>query len=78
MKEGTEPKKVEIRIVTDQIESPVQDRTLSSGARSMAVSPNGKEVAVILRGDVYVTTTDHATTKRITNTPQQEDRKSVV
>ena len=72
MKEGTEPKKVEIRIVTDQIESPVQDRTLSSGARSMAVSPNGKEVAVILRGDVYVTTTDHATTKRITNTPQQE------
>ena len=38
----------------------------------MAVSPNGKEVAVILRGDVYVTTVDHATTKRITNTPQQE------
>ena len=72
MKEGADPRKVEIRIVTDQIESPVQDRTLSSGARSMAVSPNGKEVAVILRGDVYVTTTDHATTKRITNTPQQE------
>ena len=72
MKEGTEPKKVEISIVTDQIESPVQDRTLSSGARSMAVSPNGKEVAVILRGDVYVTTVDHATTKRITNTPEQE------
>ena len=72
MKEGSEPKKVDIRIVTDQIESPVQDRTISSGARSMAVSPNGKEVAVILRGDVYVTTVDHATTKRITNTPQQE------
>ena len=72
MKSGAEPKKVRISIITDQIESPVQDRTLSSGARSMAVSPNGKEVAVILRGDVYVTTTDHATTKRITNTPQQE------
>ena len=72
MKSGSKPEKVQISIVTDQIESPVQDRTLSSGARSMAVSPNGKEVAVILRGDVYVTTTDHATTKRITNTPQQE------
>ncbi len=72
MKSDSEPKKVEISIVTDQIESPVQDRTLSSGARSMAVSPNGKEVAVILRGDVYVTTTDHATAKRITNTAEQE------
>ena len=72
MKNGSQPKRVEISIVTDQIESPVQDRTISSGARSMAVSPNGKEVAVILRGDVYVTTTDHATTKRITNTAQQE------
>ncbi len=72
MKGTSEPKKVQISIVTDQIESPVQDRTVSSGARSIAVSPNGKEVAVILRGDVYVTTTDHATTKRITNTPQQE------
>ena len=72
MKEGSEPAKVKIDIVTDQIEDPIQDRTLSSGARSLAVSPNGKEIAVILRGDVYITTTDHATTKRITNTPQQE------
>ena len=72
MKEGSEPAKVEIDIVTDQIEDPIQDRTLSSGARSLAVSPNGKEIAVILRGDVFITTTDHATTKRITNTPQQE------
>ena len=72
MKEGTEPKKVDIRIVTDQIEAPVQPRTISSGATSLAVSPNGKEIAVVLRGDVYVTTVDHRTTKRITDTPQQE------
>ena len=72
MKEGTDPQKVEIEIVTDQIEAPIQDRTVSSGARSLAVSPNGKEIAVILRGDVYITTTDHATTKRITSTPEQE------
>ncbi len=72
MKEGMEPKKVGITIITDQIERPVQERTMSSGATGLAVSPNGKEIAIVLRGDVYITTTDHRTTKRITNTPQQE------
>ncbi len=72
MKEGMEPKKVEISIITDQIENLVQERTMNSGATDLAVSPNGKEIAVVLRGDVYITTIDHKTTKRITNTPQQE------
>ncbi len=72
LKEGMEPKKVEVKIVTDQIERQVQERTMSSGATGLAVSPNGKEIAVVLRGDVYITTLDHKTTKRITNTPQQE------
>ncbi len=72
MKEGGEPKKVDIRIITDQIERPVQERTMNSGATGMALSPNGKEIAVVLRGDVYITTLDHKTTRRITNTPQQE------
>ena len=69
---GKEPQKVEIKIVTDQIENAVQERTLTSGATSFALSPNEKEAAVILRGDVYVTSIDHRTTKRITDTPQQE------
>ena len=38
----------------------------------MAVSPSGKEVAFVLRGDVYVTSVEYKTTKRITNTPAQE------
>ncbi len=72
MKECMEPKKVDIRIITDQIERPVQERTMTSGATDLAISPNGKEIAVVLRGDVFITTLDHRTTKRITNTPQQE------
>ena len=72
VKEGKSPEKVNISIVTDQVESLVQEKTLSSGATALAVSPNGKEVAVVLRGDVYVTSVDHNTTKRITNTPEQE------
>ena len=38
----------------------------------MAVSPDGKEIAMIIRGDVFVTSTDYKTTRRITNTPVQE------
>ena len=72
MKDGGSPEKVNISIVTDLIEREIQPKKYSSGATDLAVSPNGKEVAIIIRGDVYVTSVDHATTKRITNTPQQE------
>ena len=72
LKMGQQPEKVKIEIVTDQVEKDVVERTITSGATDLAVSPNGKEVAVVLRGDVYVTSVDHRTTKRITNTPQQE------
>ena len=42
-------------------------------ATDIAVSPNdGKEVAFIVRGDVYVASVEYETTKQITSTPQQE------
>ena len=72
VKEGQEPEKVEISIVSDQIERDNIIRNISSGASDLAVSPNGKEVAVILRGDVFVTSIDYNTTRRITDTPEQE------
>ena len=72
LKKGAEPKKVNIEIVTDQIEREVQEITMTAGASDLAVSPEGKEVAVIIRGDVFVTSIDHKTTKRITNTPERE------
>ena len=70
--DGGNPEKVRISILTDQTEMPVYERTLSSGATDMALSPDGKEIAIVLRGDVYVTSVEYKTTKRITNTPQQE------
>ena len=48
------------------------NRLSLKAASSIAVSPNGKEVAVVIRGDVFVTSVDYATTRRITNTPEQE------
>ena len=47
-------------------------RLLSDGATDIAVAPNGKEVAFITHGDVYVTSVEYETTRQITNTPQQE------
>ena len=72
LKEGGRPEKVKISLVTDQIERRVVPGNVSSGVTRMAVSPNGKEVALTARGDVYVTSVDYRTTKRITDTPEQE------
>lgn len=72
IKDGGNPEKVNITLTTDPIERERQDLTISYGARDLAVSPNDKEVAFIARGDVYVTSVDYKTTRRITNTPEQE------
>lgn len=72
MQEGSEPKKVEITVIGDNFEKEMTRMTLTGGANALAVSPDGKEVAVAVRGDIFVTSADYATTRRITNTPEQE------
>ena len=72
VKEGGQPAKVKVSIISDQTENNLIHRLMSSGANSIAVSPNGKEVAFIVRGDVYVTSVEYETTRQITDTPQQE------
>ncbi|MDO4756347.1 MAG: S41 family peptidase, partial [Parabacteroides sp.] len=72
IKEKGKSQKVQIQIVSDQVENSLIHQLKSSGATDIAVSPNGKEVAFIVRGDVYVTSVEYETTKQITNTPQQE------
>ena len=72
LKENGQSQKVDIRIVTDKLERDIIRQVKNSGATQIAVSPEGKEIAFILRGDVYVTSTEYKTTKQITNTAQQE------
>ena len=69
---GGEPQRVEVEILTDDYDSDKVKRYLTSGATNMAVSPDGQEVAFVIRGDIYVTNTKYKTTKRITDTPGQE------
>ncbi len=68
----SKPKKLSIQIPYDFFGHDAQYKNKVGSISEMAVSPNGKEVAFIIRGEVYVTSTEYTTTKRITNTPEQE------
>ncbi len=72
MREGGSPEKVEITLRKDETENEVEYLTFNGSATSMDVSPDGKEIAVVIRGDVFVTSSEYKTTRRITNTPEQE------
>ncbi|WP_294630504.1 S41 family peptidase, partial [uncultured Bacteroides sp.] len=65
------PKKVSVELVRDD-EKEIASLRFSQGATSASVSPDGKQVAFIVRGDVFVTSTDYPTTRQITNTPGKE------
>lgn len=67
-----EPVKVNVEIIADNYDPDLVKRYVTGGASNMAVSPSGDEVAIVLRGDIYVTSTKYKTTKRITDTPAQE------
>lgn len=70
--EGSQPQKVNVELLTDYQTNESKYINFSNGATEMAVSPNGKEIAYIIRGDVFVSSVEYGTTKRITNTPEQE------
>lgn len=65
-------KKVPVRIAADMRQSATVNQSFSSGVSGMQLSPNGKEVAFIYRGDVFVTNADGSATKQVTQTPEQE------
>ena len=72
LKEGEPAKKVAVSIVADTYDRHLVKQLKSSGATEISVSPDGKEVAFVMRGDVYVTSVEYKTTKQITDTPEQE------
>ena len=65
------PVKLAVSIDADQDEE-LRRLSATSGARRPAASPDGKNIAFIYRGDVYVTSVDYSTTKQITDTPEAE------
>ena len=72
LKEGSGPRKLAVTVVRDENERDMVKMNLTGPATAAAVSPGGKEIAIVIRGDVFVTSTEYSTTRRITNTPTQE------
>lgn len=66
------PKKINTSIFADNRGTEVIYKTTSSQIESFALSPNEKEFAFVTNGDVFVANIEYGTTKRITNTPEQE------
>ena len=70
---GQEPTEVMINIRADFAQQ--ASKTLSvtnKDISEMALSPDGMEGAFVYRGDIFVSSADGNTTKRLTNTPYQE------
>ena len=67
----TKPAKVAITVIDEDYARP-ERLSVRSGARNIAPAPDGKAVAFVYRGDVFVTSTEYPTTKQITSTPEAE------
>lgn len=72
MKEGGQPTKVAVQINNDTRANDEKILPVNANVTQTALSPNGKELAFVVRGEVFVTSVEGGYTKRITNTPQQE------
>ena len=72
MKEGGEPQKVAVLASADSRYNPEKIVSVNKDVTEIALSSNGKEAAFLHRGEVFVASVKEGTTKRITNTPEQE------
>ena len=72
LKEGSQPQKVAIQIINDGRADVEKNVPVNGSITEFALNPNGKEIAFVTRGEIFVSAVDGSATKRITNTPQQE------
>ena len=68
---ASEPKKVAVRIAADARASRIENLKLAQGATEISPSPDGQEVAFVVRGQVFVASTEFGDTRRITDDAAQ-------
>jgi tricorn protease len=72
MNPGDIPTKVNVQMSVDERFNEEKIIPIKGDVTDMSLSPNGKEIAYIVRGEVFVSSVKEGTTKRITQTPEQE------
>jgi Tol biopolymer transport system component len=72
MPAGGKPSRVAVTVSADNKANNERIMAVNNGAQNLVVSPTGKEVAFIYRGDVFVNSVEGGGTKRITTTPDAE------
>ncbi|MGI6370827.1 MAG: peptidase S41 [Ignavibacteria bacterium] len=69
---ATAPRKLNISLIDNPINN-ISKKTFTSGITSASNSPDGKQVAFTVRGNVFVTSTEYSTTKQISKDIAVED-----
>lgn len=69
---GSAPRKVPVRIAQGTLAAGAAPLKVNDQVTEVAVSPDGSELALVARGDVYAVDAQTGATRRITATPQAE------
>lgn len=72
MNRNGQPRRLDIEIAVEGRAGERVRKAERSGATEFSVAPGGKEIAFVVRGEVFVTSVEFGTTRRITSTPEQE------
>ncbi len=66
------PRRLGVEVATDRRETGPVWTDVGRDITEFALSPNGKEIVFVARGEVFVTSAEFGDTRRITETPEQE------
>lgn len=71
---GAVPKKIDVQVTEDYRFDPIEHKTYKKSARDYAISPNGKYLALEIRGEIFVTPNnkDRKRTTQITKNPARD------
>jgi tricorn protease len=74
--DGAAPRLVPVALASDSRANNEVVVPVSGGAREFAVSPSGKEIAVVARGGIFASSVEGGVTKRVTSSLGQESSVS--
>ena len=75
MQPNGKPQKLSVRIIEDEKRNEIEALN-NQNVTTQSVSPDGKQTASVMRGEIFVSSTDYKYTKRITYSVAQDDMPS--